>query len=448
MGERRQAGARLGNARSASTRRGDALAAERELTSRLGTFESTTHDAQTPAALHNLVQLSTLSHTQQAALRSLLDTIRRGPSSTTAPGTKSKPPHAKAASLPSKRGAKVKVDVRGQYAARRVYQFADVVAAVRAVRVNKAKMQWWKNKERYPTELAQLAAQSGAEGLVHIPYATLFDWNKDDELVMQAKGKRGVAGHAHAVVEFDVRGRRDLKKPGRSTVLGGGAETVLMHSIAEAHASANPIGIDELPELLRGTAVRIGATNQYGSEYNDESDVRRLVNGFAQRCAARGIPLKAKRGQQVQLSVRLLRERAAPRGAARRGARPATACAAWRRIQPARRGAADPRDHVIDRWGPSILATCARPPHTLPPGRAWSVIKRRTIGERAAGGRISGGSDIPPPWCAGLEAAHGFAHRRHGDSVPRHAPTSPSPSPGEVRQEDTRRRGQLRRVLC
>ena len=62
------------------------------------------------------------------------------------------------------------------------------------------------------------------------------------------------------VVEFDVRGRRNLKTPGSATVLGG-AGTVLMHSIAEAHASANPIGIDELPELLRATAVRIGATD-------------------------------------------------------------------------------------------------------------------------------------------------------------------------------------------
>ena len=359
MGDRRQAGAALGRARSTSSNRGAALDAERELTSRLGTFESITHDARTPAALDSLVQLSTLSHTQQTALHSLLDTLRRTPLTTASDPKSTKPAttKAKAASLPSKRGAKVQVDVRGRYAARRIYQFAGVVAAVRALRASEAKMQWWKKKEQFVTELAQLAARSGAEGLVHIPYATLFDWNKDDELVMQAKGKRGVVGRAHAAVEFDVRGRRNLRTPGgagdgRATVLGG-AETVLMHSIAEAHASANPIGIDELPELLRSTAMRVGATNQYGSEYNEETDVRSLVAGFARRCAARGIPLKAKRGQQVRVSELSF--------GPRRGA-----CAAWRGAPPARRviGRRPTHSHVIDRPDRSILVTYRAPTHS------------------------------------------------------------------------------------
>ena len=125
-------------------------------------------------------------------------------------------------------------------------------------------------------------------------------WIADDDKVIKKKGLRGVEGTPHYIVEWNVRGRRTLTAPGSNPVLGQ-AETVLMHRMAEAAEANQPLPPENLPDILRSTAVQIGAANQFGELYTEESDVRKLTKSFKARAAAEGVTFKKKSGQQVSL---------------------------------------------------------------------------------------------------------------------------------------------------
>ena len=280
MGERRQQGARLGNARSASSRRGAALSAERALTSRLGSVNTRGEDSsgRSKKILSGLAKSKNKwSGSQKAALREALEEMlaeAEDEEDTTAKsGGKG---HLRAVELPKQRGSTIEVPVRGQYGARKEdgYDFPDVVALARGIVAKEAKATWLSVKgvprtKKGAEKLAEFAATKNLPGITKIPYASMTRWIADDDKVMKKKGSRGVEGTPHCIAEWDVRGRRALTTPGSNPVLGQ-AETVLMHRLAEAAEANQPLPPENLPDILRSTAVQIGAVNQFGELYMRE----------------------------------------------------------------------------------------------------------------------------------------------------------------------------------
>ena len=104
------------------------------------------------------------------------------------------------------RGTIAVATLRGKYGARKTYDFSDIVSLAQRI-------------EKKEVTLIDIKKDK-SHGKFKVPYSTMRDWLKDDALVMEKKGKRGVSGTPHWKVERDVRRRTELSKPGPGPVLG------------------------------------------------------------------------------------------------------------------------------------------------------------------------------------------------------------------------------------
>jgi len=125
-------------------------------------------------------------------------------------------------------------------------------------------------------------------------------WCKDDKVVMRARGQNGISGVPHWRAESEMRGRKELTRAGAPSLLGRTAENLLTSEIARRQRAAVPISKEDLPELLRTTAIQLKATNRItGRMYNEDTNVSTLVNGFKRRAAEKGVPLVVKKGTRL-----------------------------------------------------------------------------------------------------------------------------------------------------
>ena len=123
-------------------------------------------------------------------------------------------------------------------------------------------------------------------------------WRQDDHKRRLALGfARGVEGEPHWKIEFEVRGRTELSKPGPGTVLGA-AETALMLEIANMAAKNMPYEEEELADMLRETAIELGCVDPKTKKpYHEDSNVIQLAIGFKERCLENGVSFVVRGGR-------------------------------------------------------------------------------------------------------------------------------------------------------
>ena len=104
-------------------------------------------------------------------------------------------------------------------------------------------------------------------------------------------------GEPHWKIEFEVRGRTELSKPGPGTVLGA-AETALMLEIANMAAKNMPYEEEELADMLRETAIQLGSVDPKTKKpYQEDSNVIQLAIGFKERCLENGVSFVVRGGR-------------------------------------------------------------------------------------------------------------------------------------------------------
>ena len=188
---------------------------------------------------------------------------------------------------PSSRGTTLQVIPSVSYGARKDYFWEDIVAVGRLLAAGKITM----------TALRKQNADGTPRYLV--PYSTMFAWNKDDDQVMREKGKRGIAGKPHWLVELETRRRTALPLPGRPTVLGA-AEDVLAVALGRAAAKNQPYAEEEGSEMLLETAIVLKLRDPVtGKPYTQHSDITSLVAGFKERAKKAGICFILKNGRKL-----------------------------------------------------------------------------------------------------------------------------------------------------
>ena len=181
------------------------------------------------------------------------------------------------------RGTIAVATLRGKYGARKTYDFSDIVSLAQRI-------------EKKEVTLIDIKKDKSHEKF-KVPYSTMRDWLKDDALVMEKKGKRGVSGTPHWKVERDVRRRTELSKPGPGPVLGAG-EKALVVKMADAANKGMPYSDEEIGDVLRDSAIKLKLKHPSdGKPYTLKSDVRSLTAGFLRRADEAGITFENKEGR-------------------------------------------------------------------------------------------------------------------------------------------------------
>ena len=181
------------------------------------------------------------------------------------------------------RGTIAVATLRGKYGARKTYDFSDIVSLAQRI-------------EKKEVTLIDIKKDK-SHGKFKVPYSTMRDWLKDDALVMEKKGKRGVSGTPHWKVERDVRRRTELSKPGPGPVLGAG-EKALVVKMADAANKGMPYSDEEIGDVLRDSAIKLKLKHPSdGKPYTLKSDVRSLTAGFLRRADEAGITFENKEGR-------------------------------------------------------------------------------------------------------------------------------------------------------
>ena len=181
------------------------------------------------------------------------------------------------------RGTIAVATLRGKYGARKTYDFSDIVSLAQRI-------------EKKEVTLIDIKKDKSHEKF-KVPYSTMRDWLKDDALVMEKKGKRGVSGTPHWKVERDVRRRTELSKPGPGPVLGAGKKALIV-KMADAANRGMPFSDEEIGDVLRDSAIKLKLKHPSdGKPYTLKSDVRSLTAGFLRRADEAGITFENKEGR-------------------------------------------------------------------------------------------------------------------------------------------------------